>query len=353
MNRMESVPTRRALTPHSHRGRRGLSDRLSTATLSIATGMRLSAVIVLLFSILTVVVWALPATSLTFAPLIALIGVVLAFTWGALTGLDLPPLTIIALALSAAVLPMMVALTGDLKYGVPVIGASVVAIVASVIFTAPTPTNHSFITGENCAETIAQRQRERALQEALIAGESVDEADVMVLRRVKTRPNERPTSLTLASAIGALILIAASAAWITLNSLEQWSVMIPVAAVLIALIVWGDQIGHTYRSQSMGALSVGAISGAIIGVVAYIAGRASQMTPIILPGLASVIGPIPAAALFGLLEGVAVGVTIVVLDGLLGDHTTRRPPTGALGRACAKFLVAAIPIYALIRIGGI
>lgn len=46
-------------------------------------------------------------------------------------------------------------------------------------------------------------------------------------------------------------------------------------------------------------------------------------------------------------------MTIVVLDGLLGDHTTRRPPTGALGRACAKFLVAAIPTYALIRIGGI
>lgn len=333
----ESRAARRLRDAHTARGTRTRMTgprrllRAFTATeLGIGSGLRISALTVLALSLLALLLWLAPGAAWTFGPVVALAGILLAFGWNALTGIDIPLPSAVMLALTGAIIPMVIAVTGDLGDGVGIFGLAVIGVVATSLASAPAPRDHS---------TPDSPQARRA------AGESAPK------RRAVARP--RPTLMSLASALAALALIGAGSTWIALDALPQWSVVVPIAAIVAAAVVWGDQIGSSYRSQSAGALAAGLISGPLAGIGAYLLGKATALTPIVLPGLAHSTGPLLAVALLGVGAGLGVALFVIVLDGLLGDHTAPRPPLGALARGAAKFLVAALPIYAIIRIGGV
>jgi len=55
----------------------------------------------------------------------------------------------------------------------------------------------------------------------------------------------------------------------------------------------------------------------------------------------------------GGVTGFGVGFAVSVIDALLGERASSAQFANVLGRGAAKFLVAALPVYAMIRIGGI
>lgn len=317
---------------------KGLLDRFTTATLSIGSGMRASAYSVLAFSILAIALWLLPGAAWTFGPVVALAGIVLAFGWNALTGIELPTATVGVLALSGVVIPMSVAATGDFASAVPLVGISLITLVAATVASAPSPRDRSIVDARTSEDSAASSP--------------TDEAPT-IPKRVAIADGSTPSHLVLADAISALALISGGTAWVALDALAQCAVVVPIAAVVVAAVVWGDQLGRTYRSQSLGALAAGVVSGLAAAGAAWGLGRATSLMPIVLPGLAESIGRLAAVSILGVVSGVAVALAVIVLDGLLGDHERRRPPLGALARGAAKFLIASIPVYAMIRIGGI
>jgi len=170
------------------------------------------------------------------------------------------------------------------------------------------------------------------------------------------REDRGPTPMTVslpAAATGALVSTA-GACWVALAANPQWSATVVISCLVVLAVVVGDQVGHTYRSNSLGALGGGLVGGLLVAVAYWAAGRAGASLPRVLPVLAQSIGDVGAVVAAGLATGVSMALAVIAMDGLLGDHDGRRPSArGGLARGCAKFLVAVVPFYVMIRIGGV
>lgn len=334
---MDEHPDTSAQRPPRRRGGRsrrpGLIERFADADLPIGSGMRVSALNVLLLSALTIGAWALPGAAWTFSPVIVLAGIALAIGWNPLTGIELPLPSIAVLALSALLVPLTVALTQNLGAAVPVAGIAATLLIAVTLLSSPSPRDRSIVGDPAPAPSEAE--------------------GTSTIPRSRADDSSMPNHLVLSNAIAAQALIMSGTAWVAIDSLTQWAIIVPIAAIIVAAVVWGDQIGSSYRSQSFGALGAGLVSGVIAAGGFWGVGMLTSLTPIVLPGITHLVGRLAAVLLLGLVAGLSVALSVIALDGLLGDHIMRRPPLGALARGAAKFLVAATPIYAIIRIGGI
>ncbi|WP_277064078.1 hypothetical protein [Schaalia cardiffensis] len=322
----------------------------------IDSGMRVSALSVLLFSVLTIAAWALPGAAWSFSPVIVVAGLALALGWNALTGIELPVPTIGVLALSALFVPLMVAYTHNLGSVVPVAGVASSLLIAATVMSLPAPRDRSREerAGDPPQGNPPQGRGTRPARSVAPPASTIHEDDnLQTPRRATPSDSSMPNYLVLSHAIAAQALIMSGTAWVALDALNQWEIIIPIAAIIIAAVVWGDQIGSSYRSQSLGALGTGVLAGVIAASAFWGVGMMTSVTPIVLPGVTHVFGRLSAVLLLGGIAGLSVALSVIVLDGLLGDHIMRRPPLGALARGAAKFLVAATPIYAIVRIGGI
>lgn len=291
---------------------------------------------VLILSVVGLVSLFALGSTWVFGALIAAAGIGVVIGWNSLSGIDLPLPALVVLAVAAAGIPLDVTLRTDLGRAAPLIGLALAGIVASIVFTAPKPVDH---------------YRDGAGLES-IGGIDVDGAGVEHRRR-GGGVRRISTTHALASAVSALLLIAGGPSWLALVTMREGALIAPIVCIIVAAVVWGDQIGKTFGRQSMWAAIVAALAGggAALGMLAL--GKSASLTPIILPELAAGFGEPVAAAVFGVCAGLAVAFVIVLVDGLLGDHVLRRPPLAAIARGCAKFLIAGIPVYALIRTGGI
>ena len=322
----------------------------------IDSGMRVSALSVLLFSALTIAAWALPGAAWSFSPVIVVAGLALALGWNALTGMELPVPTIGVLALSALFVPLMVAYTHNLGSVVPVAGVASSLLIAATVMSLPAPRDRSREerAGDPPQGNPPQGRGTRPARSVAPPASTIHEDDnLRTPRRTTSRESSMPNYLVLSHAIAAQALIMSGTAWVALDALNQWAIIIPIAAIIIAAVVWGDQIGSSYRSQSLGALGTGVFAGIIAASAFWGVGMMTSITPIVLPGVTHIFGRLAAVLLLGVIAGLSVALSVIVLDGLLGDHIMRRPPLGALARGAAKFLIAATPIYAIVRIGGI
>ena len=331
-------------------------EGFTSATMPIDSGMRVSALSVLLFSALTIAAWALPGAAWSFSPVIVVAGLALALGWNALTGIELPVPTIGVLALSALFVPPMVAYTHNLGSVVPVAGVASSLLIAATVMSLPAPRDRSREerAGDPPQGNPPQGRGTRPARSVAPPASTIHEDDnLQTPRRATPSDSSMPNYLVLSHAIAAQALIMSGTAWVALDALNQWEIIIPIAASIIAAVVWGDQIGSSYRSQSLGALGTGVLAGVIAASAFWGVGMMTSVTPIVLPGVTHVFGRLSAVLLLGGIAGLSVALSVIVLDGLLGDHIMRRPPLGALARGAAKFLVAATPIYAIVRIGGI
>ncbi|MDC4233493.1 hypothetical protein M3T53_07210 [Actinomyces sp. B33] len=288
--------------------------------LSAPTGLRISALTVLALSAIGLAAWALPDSAILFSLVIALASCLLALGWPHLVGSRMSRPARAVLALSGLAIPLSVAVARDLAVVAPAFGLSLVALVIATVLTAPAP-------------VVRTSAADGPDGPSAWAGSS--------------------TSAALTSGVSALLIVGGGSAWVALDALDLWSVTVPMACLIVPLVVWGDQIGSTYRAQSAGALVAAVVGGLVASVAAWRIGTSAALLPVILPGVARSAGELTAILLLGVTTGVAVALAVILVDGVFGDHARRQSTIGAISRGAAKFLVAAIPVYAMIRIGGV
>ena len=221
----------------------------------------------------------------------------------------------VAVGLAGCVSAGVVTFTADLMAATAVMGLGTVGLVIVEVFTASTPRDYSK------------------------SGRVVWAA--------------RSTTSSLMSSMTALLLVVSASSWVTLASSQGWRIAVPIACVIVSCTVWGDQIGASFRSQSFGALGAALLSGVLASVAVWKLGQSADLSPIVLPGLAAYSGLTTAVVILGVFTGIAVALVVIVLDGFMGDTEWARPTMGAIARGSAKFLLAALPVYIMFRIGGI
>jgi len=97
----------------------------------------------------------------------------------------------------------------------------------------------------------------------------------------------------------------------------------------------------------------GIVAGLVAASIAWFLGQTSDLLPVVFPFIAKRFGDFAAFLTLGGVTGFGVGFAVSVVDALLGERASSAQLANVLGRGAAKFLVAALPVYAMTRIGGI
>lgn len=301
-------PTRTRTGPD--RGRR----RDTPATLRVPAAV--GTLIVMLLAALTIAAWWLPGSRWSVGPVVAVASFLLALGWPSLARLHMPWLAQAVLALGGALTPVAVAYWKNLDIAIPLTGITLVALVAATILDAPAPRDHSV---------------------------------------GRTSEHWGSTSLTaaLASSVTALLVVTAGSMWVSLTVHERWSVIVPMAALIALVAAASARTGRSSRAVIVWSIIMGLVAGLVAASAAWILGQTSDLLPVVFPFIARRFGDFAAFLTLGGVTGFGVGFAVSVVDVLLGERTSSAQLASVLGRGAAKFLVAALPVYAMIRIGGI
>lgn len=301
-------PTRTRTGPD--RGRR----RDTPATLRVPAAV--GTLIVMLLAALTIAAWWLPSSRWSVGPVVAVASFLLALGWPSLARLHMPWLAQAVLALGGALTPVAVAYWKNLDIAIPLTGITLVALVAATILDAPAPRDHSV---------------------------------------GRTSEHWGSTSLTaaLASSVTALLIVTAGSMWVSLTVHERWSVIVPMAALIALVAAASARTGRSSRAVIVWSIIMGLVAGLVAASAAWILGQTSDLLPVVFPFIARRFGDFAAFLTLGGVTGFGVGFAVSVVDVLLGERTSSAQLASVLGRGAAKFLVAALPVYAMIRIGGI
>ncbi len=301
-------PTRTRTGPD--RGRR----RDTPATLRVPAAV--GTLIVMLLAALTIAAWWLPGSRWSVGPVVAVASFLLALGWPSLARLHMPWLAQAVLALGGALTPVAVAYWKNLDIAIPLTGITLVALVAATILDAPAPRDHSV---------------------------------------GRTSEHWGSTSLTaaLASSVTALLIVTAGSMWVSLTVHERWSVIVPMAALIALVAAASARTGRSSRAVIVWSIIMGLVAGLVAASAAWILGQTSDLLPVVFPFIARRFGDFVAFLTLGGVTGFGVGFAVSVVDVLLGERTSSAQLASVLGRGAAKFLVAALPVYAMIRIGGI
>ena len=301
-------PTRTRTGPD--RGRR----RDTPATLRVPAAV--GTLIVMLLAALTIAAWWLPGSRWSVGPVVAVASFLLALGGPSLARLHMPWLAQAVLALGGALTPVAVAYWKNLDIAIPLTGITLVALVAATILDAPAPRDHSV---------------------------------------GRTSEHWGSTSLTaaLASSVTALLIVTAGSMWVSLTVHERWSVIVPMAALIALVAAASARTGRSSRAVIVWSIIMGLVAGLVAASAAWILGQTSDLLPVVFPFIARRFGDFAAFLTLGGVTGFGVGFAVSVVDVLLGERTSSAQLASVLGRGAAKFLVAALPVYAMIRIGGI
>lgn len=301
-------PTRTRTGPD--RGRR----RDTPATLRVPAAV--GTLIVMVLAALTIAAWWLPGSRWSVGPVVAVASFLLALGWPSLARLHMPWLAQAVLALGGALTPVAVAYWKNLDIAIPLTGITLVALVAATILDAPAPRDHSV---------------------------------------GRTSEHWGSTSLTaaLASSVTALLIVTAGSMWVSLTVHERWSVIVPMAALIALVAAASARTGRSSRAVIVWSIIMGLVAGLVAASAAWILGQTSDLLPVVFPFIARRFGDFAAFLTLGGVTGFGVGFAVSVVDVLLGERTSSAQLASVLGRGAAKFLVAALPVYAMIRIGGI
>lgn len=313
------------------------------------TGLHVSALTVVLWCALTAAVSSLGpwATALV----IACAAAVLAVGWAQLIRVPVPLSAAAVTALAGATSAVAVLVTRDLSTAPPLLGLAVVALAAVVLLSrgAPMPSERG-TSGDAIA---ASPTAARPAGAASVLPPTLPSRRAAAASRPGPARAPLPSLTALPAAVVCLLVAVGGSVWVSLAVRDQWSPVVPLSCLLCSAAVLGDQLGGSFRSNSFGAVGAGALTGTGSALALELLGLRGASPSALLPGLAHLLGGTAAAPVFGLFTGVAVALAVIAVDGLLGDHLRRSSRAGAIARGTAKFLVAVLPIYALIRVGGI
>ena len=139
--------------------------------------------------------------------------------------------------------------------------------------------------------------------------------------------------------------------WVSLTVHARWSVVVPMAALVVIVVAVSAHSGRSSIAGVFYSAAFGLFAGLIISSIAWLLGHTSDLLPVVFPSIAKILGDFAAFLTMGGITGAGVGFAVSVVDALLGAASAQL--ASLLGRGAAKFLVAALPVYAMTRIGGI
>lgn len=329
---------------------------------------KLSAFTVTVFAAAGCLTWTQASYSWAFVGVMVLASLLLAIGWPKLTGIPLHPFSQGIIALAGAVTAISVEVSKDLNVGVLALSLSVAALVVTTITVAPTPHSHASIhdvwKADDTPRNISAPQAEPRGNNTTDSGKNHGhigfprrkdlQLDARSMRAGSTQ-EDPPVPITISIGVGmmALLTVAGGGAWVALNVLQQWRLTVPIACVIVVMVVWGGQLGTTYRWRSLSALIFSLIAGITASYAAWFFGETTLLTPLVFPGVARVTSDFIALMTMGVATGLSIACSIIVVDGCFGERRSFQSSAGAFARGTAKFLIAAIPIYSMIRIGGI
>ena len=141
--------------------------------------------------------------------------------------------------------------------------------------------------------------------------------------------------------------------WVSLTVHERWSGIVPMAALIAVIGAASARFGRSAKAGVAFAMIAGLVAGLVGASIAWFLGQTSDLLPVVFPFIAKRFGEFAAFLTLGGVTGFGVGFAVSVVDALLGERASSAELANILGRGAAKFLVAALPVYAMIRIGGI
>lgn len=158
---------------------------------------------------------------------------------------------------------------------------------------------------------------------------------------------------SISASASAGLAVTVGSAWVALTASPLWSAIMISSAVVMAITVIGNQIGTTLRTNVIGALISGTTAGGILGFVAIALGQHRSIVSLIVPQSLTGLPEQTAVLIVGAVIGASLAVTIALIDALVGEHSRRCSEAGAFARGALKFLLAAMPIYIIVRIGAL
>lgn len=301
---------------HSHLPRNGgVTKWISAVTVAI-----LSLAVAIPIGVASLVWPAVLATSLG--------ALAISIGWGKIVDIPLALPSQIIVAASGIASACAVALVGDQSIVFFVAGLALVLLMGIEVWMAPTPRNHA----------------------AAGADDALSEEETLALRRAMWLHSSTTASLT--ASVSALLVAIGGATWVALASQEGWRLLLPIAAILVAVVVVGDQVGDTWGRQSLGAFISGVVGGLIGSAILLTRGQGIPTGDLILPLTSRFIGETGSVLLLGVLAGTLVALIVIVVDALMGEHSAERGARAAMARGAVKFLISGIVIYTIIRVGG-
>ena len=303
-------------TPHFPPARsraRASRERQSDSIVDVPVPTRVSAYVVSGLALAALVVWTLPMSRWTIGPVTAAACVLLVAGWPRLSRVDTSPVVQIVVAVAGSTIPSAVAYWQNLDIAVALMGIALAVAVAATVLTAPAPRDRSVSPGD--------------------WSESASGA--------------------VANTVTLLLFIMGGSMWVSLTVLERWSVTVPVVAFAALVVVWGNQVGRSKRVQACVTVALGLVAGLVAAWGAWYLGRTAGLLPAVFPTLAERYNEFDAFLVFGGVTGTGVGGAIVVVDGLLGTRTRDQALIAVAARGAAKFLIAVLPVYAMVRISGV
>ena len=256
---------------------------------------------------------------------VSLASVLVAWGWPSLTDTHMGVLAQVTTAFVGIASALVTALTHNFAQVAPVLGLGIGCAVAITLFFGPTPVDHSHVTRGDAPLPRAE------------SSTSVHHSGALRMT---------------ANTICAMAVTSTAACWVALIDSPAWAPLAVPAGIIVAAVVLGDQCGRSFRANSWGAVLVAVLVGVVLTVLASAMGQASTL-PVVFGYIRHYLGPNVAAGLLGLVTGIVVACSVIAVDGLLGDHARHGSRLGAAARGCVKFLVSAVPVYAMIRVGAL
>lgn len=260
---------------------------------------------------------------------LALAGGLFAAGWGRLAGAPLLLPSQILIGLAALASGITVSYVQDQFATVFLLGVVLAVAVGVEIWTSPRPRDHSQVSVPDTA--------------------GVEDSSLVAQRASWVASS---TTSSLAIAITGIAIAVGGSAWVAMMAADAWRLLLPIAAVIVALVVIGDQIGASWQGQALWALTAGLVAG-ITGAVLMIAvGQGGTLGNLVLPTIAQFLGTQLAVVALSAGTGVVIAIAVVVIDAVFGEHELPSDILAAASRGASKFLLCGLVIYTVIRVAG-
>lgn len=289
-----------------------------------------SALIVAVLSVLAAIGAASGVGAWVSVVIVGFAGSIFASGWGRLSGAPVLLPSQVLIGLSAVAAGVSVAYVQDQFATVFLLGIVLALSVGVEIWTAPAPRDHSQASAVSLDESSG--------------GGSVD--------LLRTSWVASSATSSLASAVTGIVIAVGGSAWVAMMSTDAWRLLLPIAAMIVCVVVIGDQFGSSWQGQALWAVTAGIISGVVGAVLMIALGQGATLGHLVLPGVAQFLGPQLTVVLLAGGTGLLVASVVIVVDAVFGDHEAPSDFFAALSRGCAKFLLSGLVVYTVIRVAG-